>query len=76
MHERSWGSYGSRRIFPDLRDEEVRVGEKRVERLMRRGGLSGYVKRCKGKTTIRVQGVRPASDLVERDFNPAAPARP
>jgi putative transposase len=75
MHERSRGSYGWRRIFLDLRDEGVRIGKKRVERLMRRGGLAGYVKRRKGKTTIRVQGVRPASDLVERDFNPAAPDR-
>jgi putative transposase len=75
MHERSRGSYGSRRIFEDLREEGIRVGRKRVERLMRRDGLSGYVKRRKGKTTIRVQGVRPASDLVERDFNPAAPDR-
>ena len=74
-HERSRGSYGSRRIFLDLRDDGVRVGKKRVERLMRRDGLSGYVKRRKGTTTIRVQGVRAASDLVGRDFNPAAPNR-
>jgi putative transposase len=75
MHERSRGSYGSRRIFEDLREEGIRIGKKRVARLMRRDGLSGYVKRRKGKTTIRVEGVRPASDLVERDFNPAAPDR-
>jgi putative transposase len=74
-HERSRGSYGSRRIFLDLRDDGVRVGKKRVERLMRRDWLSGYVKRRKGTTTIRVQGVRAASDLVGRDFNPAAPNR-
>ena len=35
----------------------------------------GYHKRRKGKTTIRVQGVRVASDLVERDFNAAGPDR-
>ena len=75
MYARSRGSYGSRRIFLDLRDQGVRLGKKRVERLMRAEGLSGYVKRRKGKTTIRVQGVRAASDLVERDFNPAAPDR-
>jgi putative transposase len=50
----------------------VHVGRKRVERLMRRAGLSGQVKRRRGKTTIRVQGVRTAPDLVERDFNPTA----
>ena len=33
------------------------------------------MKRRKYKTTIRVPGVRVAEDLVERDFNPAAPNR-
>ena len=42
---------------------------------MRRAGLSGQIKRRRGKTTIRVQGVRTASDLVERDFNPVASNR-
>ena len=42
---------------------------------MRAAGLSGYVKRHKGKTTISVPGVRVADDLVERDFNPQAPNR-
>jgi putative transposase len=75
MHARSRESYGVRRIHLDLREEGVRVGRKRVERLMRAAGLSGYVKRRKGKTTIRVPGVRVADDLVGRDFNPAAPNR-
>jgi putative transposase len=39
---------------------------------MRRAGLSGQIKRRRGRTTIRVQGVRTAPDLVERDFNPIA----
>src|SRR5438552_11157856 len=42
---------------------------------MRAAELSGYVKRRRYKTTIRMPGVRVASDLVERDFNPAAPNR-
>src|SRR5262249_59725001 len=41
MHERSRDSYGARRIHLDLRDEGVRVGRKRVERLMRIAGISG-----------------------------------
>jgi putative transposase len=75
LHRRSRDSYGVRRIHLELRDEGVRVGRKRVERLMRAAGLSGYVKRRKGLTTIRVAGVRVAHDLVERDFNPTAPNR-
>lgn len=42
---------------------------------MRRAGLSGLIRRRRGRTTIRVQGVRTAPDLVERDFNPTAPDR-
>jgi len=75
IHKRSRESYGARRIHLDLRDEGVRVGRKRVERLMRTAGLSGYVRRRKGKTTIRVPGVRVADDLVGRDFDPVAPNR-
>jgi putative transposase len=75
MHRRSRDSYGVRRIYLDLREEGVRVGRKRVARLMRAAGLSGYVKRRKGMTTIQVPGVWVADDLVERDFNPRAPNR-
>jgi putative transposase len=75
MHGRSRDSYGARRIHLDLRDEGVHVGRKRVERLMRTAGLSGYVKRRKFRTTFSVRGVRVADDLVERDFNPPAPDR-
>jgi putative transposase len=39
---------------------------------MREAELSGQVRRRRGKTTIRVQGVRVAPDLVERDFAPTA----
>lgn len=75
LYARSRDSYGARRIHLDLRDEDVRVGRKRVERLMRTAGISGYVKRRTFRTTFGVPGVRVADDLVERDFNPAAPDR-
>ena len=51
----------------------VAVSRKRVQRLMRQAGLSGLVARKRGRTTIRVPGVRVADDLVERRFRPAAP---
>src|SRR5262249_3650429 len=75
MQERSRDSYGARRIHLDLRDEGVRVGRKRVERLMRIAGISGYVRRRRFRTTFSIRGVRVADDLVERDFNPSAPDR-
>ena len=75
IHAESRSSYGSPRIHAELRTRGVRVGRKRVERLMRRHSLSGLVKRRRGKTTIRVPGVRPAPDLVRRDFRPSEPDR-
>jgi transposase InsO family protein len=51
----------------------IRVGRKRVERLMREAGISGLIRRRRGRTRIRVQGVRVADDLVRRNFRPAAP---
>jgi putative transposase len=53
--------------------EAVVVSRKRVQRLMRRAGLSGLVVRKRGRTTIRVPGVRVADDLVERHFRPEVP---
>jgi putative transposase len=71
IHAESRKTYGSPRVHAELRLEHgIRVGRKRVERLMRDAGLAGQLKRRRGKTTIRVAGVRTAPDLVERDFDP------
>ena len=40
---------------------------------MRQAGISGLVTRKRGRTTIRVPGVRVADDLVRRGFRPAEP---
>ena len=40
---------------------------------MREAGISFLVARKRGRTTIRVPGIRVADDLVERQFRPAAP---
>jgi putative transposase len=75
IHAESQGTYGWPRIHAELRHRGVRVSRKRVARLMRASGLSGLVRRRKGKTTIRVPGVATAPDLVRRDFAPSAPNR-
>ena len=74
IHETNRRVYGAPRIHAELRlGRGIRVGRKRVERLMRQAALSGLVPRKHGRTTIRVPGVRVADDLVERQFRPAAP---
>jgi putative transposase len=75
VHQRSRETYGARRVHAQLAHDGFRVGRKRVERLMRRAGLSGLVRRRRSRTTIRVPGVRCAPDLVERHFRPPAPDR-
>ena len=75
IHAESEGSYGWPRMHAELRHRGVRVSRKRVARLMRQAGLSGLLVRRRGTTTIRVPGVRPAPDLVRRDFTPAAANR-
>jgi len=66
--------YGAPRIHAELRMAlGIRVSRKRVERLMRQAGISGLVEKKRGRTTIRVPGVRVADDLVERRFRPDAP---
>jgi putative transposase len=74
IHADSDGTYGARRVHAELRLEHgVRVGRKRVERLMRVAGISGLLSRKRRRTTVRLPGVRVAPDLVERDFNPTGP---
>jgi putative transposase len=75
IHADSRGTYGAPRVHAELRFQGVRVGRKRVERLMRSAGLSGLVKRRRGRTTVRVPGIRVADDLVRRDFRPEQPDR-
>jgi putative transposase len=74
IHKAHRGVYGAPRIHADLRlAHGVRVSRRRVERLMRAAGISGLVRRKRGRTTISVPGIRVADDLVERRFRPDVP---
>src|SRR5512142_1263501 len=66
--------YGAPRIHAELRMEhDIRVAQKRVARLMKAAGIAGVRPSKRYKTTIRIPGITPATDLVERDFTPPGP---
>ena len=69
--------YGAPRIYSELRlGEGIRVGKKRVARLMRQLGLRGADgKRGGPRTTVRDPKRPSAPDLVDRDFARAEPNR-
>jgi len=67
IHERSRQTYGSPRVHAELRRLGTRCSRKRVERLMRRGGLRGCM-RGRRKGTTRRGRHAPARDLVKRNF--------
>ena len=75
IHTRSRGTYGERRVHAELVALGVRVGRKRIARLMRVLGLAGVSRRKRTQTTIRDRDARPVPDLVDRDFTATAPDR-
>lgn len=74
IHSDSGGIYGSPRVHAALKREDVHVGRKRVERLMREADLAGISPRRKGFTR-RDPKATLAPDLVSRDFTAPAPNR-
>jgi putative transposase len=70
IHAQSYnGTYGAPRIHIELRETYgIRIGRKRVERLMRRAGLQGVQKRRFRCTTRPGAPERFAPDLVQRHF--------
>jgi transposase InsO family protein len=72
-HKRSRGIYGSPRVHRELRARGVRVGRKRVERLMRKNGLQGRQKRRFRRTTDSKHGQPIAPNVLGRQFDPKRP---
>jgi transposase InsO family protein len=60
IHKASRETYGAPRIHAELIDDGIRVGRKRVERLMKVAGIAGVSRRKGTRTTFRGERVRPA----------------
>ena len=71
-HAASRGIYGAPRIHVDLAAKGIRVGRKRVARLMSAAGLAGVSRRKFVHTTVKGSG-RQAPDLVDRNFTAQRP---
>ncbi|PKW16175.1 IS3 family transposase [Saccharopolyspora spinosa] len=71
------GTYGSPRVWLELRRQGIRVGRKRVERIMREHGLAGaFLRRgWKGGSTKQNPRHTAAPDLVDRQFDADEPNR-
>jgi transposase InsO family protein len=76
IHTESDGTYGSPKVWAQLRRQGIRVSRKRVERLMRQAGLQGaFIRKPKRSSTRRDPKATPAPDLVNRNFKTDAPDR-
>ena len=68
-HRASDETYGAPRVLRDLRDDGLRVGQKRIARLMRRAGLVGRRPRSFVRTTDSNHAHPTAPNLLARQFD-------
>jgi transposase InsO family protein len=74
IHEGSYGAYGSRRTWKELRRRDIEVARCTVERLMRRAGIRGAKRRGRPwRTTMPDPEGKRKPDLVDRDFSAERP---
>lgn len=75
VYEENNSVYGPRKVWRQLKREDIEVARCRVERLMRELGLQGEVRGRTWKTTIPDEAAPRPADLVERNFQVPAPNR-
>jgi transposase InsO family protein len=73
IFKQNFSRYGSPRVWAELRGNGIRVGRKRVERLMRGHNLRAKMPRGWVKTTDSRHSLPVAENLLNRDFTAACP---
>jgi len=73
VHQASFGLYGVRKVWRQLRREGISAARCTVERLMRAIGLAGVVRGKPAKTTVQDRATPCPADLVNRQFRSARP---
>jgi putative transposase len=75
IHVGSHETYGAPRVHAELAENQIRVGRKRVARIMRQNSIRGVSRRKWTTTTVRDRTASVAPDLVKRDFAAHGPNR-
>ncbi len=73
VHQDNFRVYGARKVWRQLRREDVAVARCTVERLMRRLGLQGVVRGRRCRTTIADDAAERPLDRVNRQFKASRP---
>jgi transposase InsO family protein len=73
IHQESRQTYGSPRVFKELKARGIALGRKRVERLMKSAGIAVHPLRRFVTTTDSDHDQPIAPNLLEQDFTAAAP---
>ena len=73
IYQQHKGRYGSPRIHEHLRDEGIRVGRKRVVRLMKRAQLTAHHTTHRVVTTHADPAATPAENVLDRAFEAERP---
>ena len=73
IHRESFSTYGSPRVYRELKRRGKHPGENRVARLMRKDGLRAKTKRKFKVTTDSRHNLPVAPNLLNREFTPEVP---
>jgi putative transposase len=66
-------TYGSPRVYQEMKAQGIKAGENRIAQIMRENGISCPKKRSFIKTTQSGHGLPIAPNLLERNFSASAP---